>query len=159
MKRTWLLPAALAGLMAAGCGGKASVEGTVRYEDGSPVSGATVVFVPVGGGGTAPTGYTDSSGRFRLKTGNESGARRGKYKVLVTRPAKDAGAPLEAGSADAIKAMKKTMPRPGPARKAPAADSELEARYASAEQTPLSAEIPASGELAFTVKAKKAGKR
>jgi Carboxypeptidase regulatory-like domain len=157
MKRSWLLPALAAGLLvAAGCGANTAVKGTVLYEDGRPVTGATVVFVPVGGG-TSPTGYTGPDGHFTLKTGNAQGARRGKYKVLITRPAKEPPAPMEAGSADAIKAMKKTMPKSGPPRKAAPAggpDNELEARYASAEQTPLSAELPAAGGLTFTVKAK-----
>jgi hypothetical protein len=166
MKRQGLLAAVLAGLIgAAGCGGGYSkVEGTVQYEDGRPVPGATVVFVPVGGAGMSPSGYTDASGHFTLKTGNAEGARKGKYKVLVTRSAKASDPPMEPGSPDAVKAMKKNvkkggLPRKGPPPAGASSDNELEARYAAADQTPLSAEIPPAGALTFTVKAKKAGSK
>jgi hypothetical protein len=76
-------------LAAVGCGGRYTpvpVGGTVTL-DGKPVEGATVTFHLVGDDaeGRLATGRTDKSGSFRLKTGNEDGARPGEYKVVIVK--------------------------------------------------------------------------
>ena len=60
------------------------VSGTVTL-DGKPVEGATVTFHLIGDDkeGRPATGQTDKAGAFRLKTGNEDGARPGEYKVVA----------------------------------------------------------------------------
>jgi hypothetical protein len=71
-----------------GCGGTSrlyKVEGLVTI-DGNPVQGATVVFMPDGGGkGQNAQGFTDKDGRFTLKTNGVDGIEAGSYKVLVTK--------------------------------------------------------------------------
>lgn len=87
-------PAPLVGLTgllvaAAGCDGQrmpVPVSGTVTL-DGRPVEGATVTFHLIGDDrdGRPAIGQTDKTGTFRLKTGNEDGARPGDYKVVITK--------------------------------------------------------------------------
>lgn len=80
------VPCALAlMLLAAGCG-ESSVEledagGVVTY-NGSPLPGATVMFIPEKG--PIASGVTDLEGRFDLSTGALSGAVVGKHRVAVT---------------------------------------------------------------------------
>jgi hypothetical protein len=74
---------------AAGCGGRRTpvpVSGTVTL-DGKPVEGATVTFHLVGDDkeGRPAIGQTDKAGTFRLKTGNDDGARPGDYKVVIIK--------------------------------------------------------------------------
>src|SRR5262249_30594419 len=95
MKRYWLGLAVLAGSIGiVGCGaGYSKVEGKVEYDDGGPVEGAMVQFVPTDAkDGKQASGVTDSQGNFTLKTGNTDGALKGKYKVVITKtPQKDIG--------------------------------------------------------------------
>jgi len=62
------------------------VSGTVTL-DGKPVEGATVTFHLIGDDkeGRPATGQTDKAGAFRLKSGNEDGARPGEYKVVIVK--------------------------------------------------------------------------
>ena len=74
---------------AAGCDGRRTpvpVSGTVTL-DGKPVEGAIVTFHLLGDDkeGRPATGQTDKAGAFRLKTGNEDGARPGEYKVVIVK--------------------------------------------------------------------------
>ena len=88
---------ALLGLVLSGCGGRgtAPVQGVVTL-DGTPVAGATVLFMPDGQDGSRPaSGFTSSDGTFRLTTYQaDDGALPGKYRVVVqkTEAAKDPGA-------------------------------------------------------------------
>jgi hypothetical protein len=172
MRRYWLGPAVLAGLLGVvGCGpGYNKVEGVVQYEDGSPVSGAMVAFIPTsGGGGSDASGITNESGNFTLRTGNVEGAKKGKYKVVITKAkgvSNPTGAAIDPTSPDAIKAMKKNMGKaagpgvamPGKGGKGSSnEDNEIDGQYASAESTPLSADVP-SGPLTFKVKGRKGQK-
>ena len=84
---TWTIGvvAALA-ITAAGCGGgdkllMADAAGTVKY-NGTPLEGATVVFVP--DSGLPATGVTDADGRFTWNTRGEPGAVVGPGKVAIT---------------------------------------------------------------------------
>jgi hypothetical protein len=74
---------------AVGCDGRRTpvpVSGTVAL-DGKPVEGATVTFHLLGEDkeGRTAAGQTDKTGTFRLKTGNEDGARPGEYKVVIVK--------------------------------------------------------------------------
>src|SRR5262245_20460377 len=74
---------------AVGCDGRRTpvpVSGTVTL-DGKPVDGAIVTFHLLGDDkdGRPVAGQTDKTGTFRLKTGNEDGARPGEYKVVIVR--------------------------------------------------------------------------
>ena len=74
---------------AAGCDGRRTpvpVSGTVTL-DGRPVEGAVVTFHLLSDDkeGSPATGQTDKTGTFRLKTGNEDGARPGEYKVIIVK--------------------------------------------------------------------------
>lgn len=88
----WLSIANLALLfpvLLVGCGGSdrpslAPASGVVRL-DGEPVEGATVTFIPVGGGRPA-SGRTDSNGRYTIKTYHDApGAIVGDHKVGVVK--------------------------------------------------------------------------
>jgi len=171
MKRYWLGLAVLAGMIGvAGCGGGYSkVEGVVQDEDGKPIEKATVVFMPVDQSGTSANGFTDAQGRFTLTTGNVEGAKKGKYKVTITK-IKDLGdKPMDPTSAEAKKAMMKgvgkagggggavIMPgKPGPQKGA--GESELAGEYGSPDTTPFTEEVPPKGTLTFKVKYKKGKK-
>jgi hypothetical protein len=141
-----------------GCSDASKVNGLVTL-DGTPVEGASVVFVSESGNETY-TGRTDAKGEFTvLSADQKSGAKPGTYKVLVTKlPPKEpmsAPAPGEGGSAAAkeMQAASKGaspkgaagMPNPmmGRGSQAPiGVKSELPAVYASAESTPLRVKIP-----------------
>lgn len=80
------LRAGLAGCMAlvlAGCGGPVPVEGKVTL-DGKPLAGATVVFIPEGGGPESGA-MTEEGGEFRLVTTKTEGALPGVYRVTVSK--------------------------------------------------------------------------
>jgi hypothetical protein len=77
-------------LAAVGCNSRhqpVPVRGQVTL-DGKPVEGATVTFYAEGNDkdGRPAFGYTDKAGEFRLSTlGNEDGALRREYKVVITK--------------------------------------------------------------------------
>ena len=88
-RRVLLVGLAVLLFAGAGCGGGRApvpVSGTVTL-DGKPVEGATVTFHLLGDDkeGRPATGLTDKTGTFRLKTGNEDGARPGEYAVVITK--------------------------------------------------------------------------
>ena len=73
----------------AGCDGRQApvpVSGSVTL-DGQPVEGATVTFHRIGDDrdGRLATGQTDKTGTFRLRMGDEDGARPGDYKVVIVK--------------------------------------------------------------------------
>jgi hypothetical protein len=79
---------ALAGLSLSGCSSSAGlnpVEGRVLYQD-RPLGGALVAFHPEAGADINtenPVGFTKEDGTFRLTTGQDDGARAGRYKVTI----------------------------------------------------------------------------
>lgn len=83
-----VVPVLVGLLLLIGCSGpkKASVysvTGKVTVE-GKPLSGCSVIFVPVGAGSTA-TGMIGPDGSYKLTTdGGRAGALAGKYKVQFT---------------------------------------------------------------------------
>src|SRR5262245_48469005 len=85
----WLVGLAMVLSAAAGCGKytPVRVSGEVTL-DGAPVEGATVYFYAVGDDkeGRPAYGTTDKDGKFRLSTmGNEDGALRREYKVVIAK--------------------------------------------------------------------------
>ena len=79
----------------AGCGSGPALypaSGTVRFDDGAPVAGAVVEFLP-NGGGPAARARTDAEGRFALTTGGAPGAVAGPHRVGVVQAVLMDGAP------------------------------------------------------------------
>jgi hypothetical protein len=103
--------AAVATLLAAGCGGGGGVdpvpvEGVVTL-DGSPLEGATVLFRPADG--RPSIGTTDAEGRYRLRyTSERTGAVPGRHTVSITM--------LDEDSAAAAIGTKKKPQEPIPSR-------------------------------------------
>jgi hypothetical protein len=135
-----------------GCGGGAdggkpvySASGTVTLF-GNPLPTATVAFAPQDGQPTA-FGTTDAEGKFTLTTYDfEDGAAAGKFKVVITKsaPAATEAAPEGAdhdadggGGHDGESATGVTA-------------SLVPPKYSAVDQTPLQAEVKASGENVFS---------
>jgi hypothetical protein len=111
--------------------GTVPVSGNVTYK-GAPVEGAIVTFVPEGEG-RAATATTAAGGMFSLTTVEASGAKPGKYKVLVDKVEYGAG-----GSSSMEEAAQGNAAE-GEAKRV------LPAKYSEAASTPLEIEIPSGG--------------
>ncbi len=134
-----------------GCGGGvsdapdlASVSGKVTV-DGKPTGGLTVEFHPdshVGTSGPISTGLTAADGTFTLATSTgREGAVVGSHKVLVKCPWRLEGRETE--TADGFGSSPDgSAPAPAPDAGTPC---NVNVKYESSEQTPLSAEVPAEG--------------
>ena len=81
MTRLWLIPMAVIGLLAVGCGGRSDVTGTVT-RGGQPMPAGSVSFTPNDGlpGSGATAAVTE--GQFRVPA--ERALRPGRYSVVVT---------------------------------------------------------------------------
>jgi len=92
-----------------GCGGAnkpVRLNGVLTWTDGSPISEASVVFMPDGGGRHA-FGMTGKDGKFDLTTYNSGdGALPGEYKIVVTKSAKGEEEPAAAQPGDPTAQMK-----------------------------------------------------
>ncbi len=151
----FVLPLALVAAAAVGCGpGLSKVEGTVTW-NGSPVEGATVVFVPESGTGPQAEGITDSSGRFSLSTGNKPGAKAGTYAVTVQKTAAPKGANADIGKdptkafAEMNKGTKGTF-----TPKAPLTKHLLPEKYANKDKSGLKVTVPSSGSVELKLEGK-----
>jgi hypothetical protein len=114
--------------------------------EGTPVAGATVLFMPDGqDGGRPASGVTSSDGTFRLMTYKpDDGALPGKYRVLIlkTEAAKDPGAAERSALERArAKIQEKSLRK----RRKPA----LPAAYAKFDTTPLRCSVPVTGAVTF----------
>jgi hypothetical protein len=133
----------LAAVILTGCGGKGTspVQGVITLE-GTPVAGATVLFMPDGTeGGRPASGYTSSDGMFRLTTYRpDDGALSGAYRVVIqkTNAATDPG---EVERTAMERARAKFEGRSLPAARKPA----LPEVYARFETTPLRCTVPVTG--------------
>ena len=68
-------------LFLCGCGGGAAVKGTVKFDDGTPLTQGTVKFI---GDATQAIGPIKSDGTYRLgETKAGDGVTPGRYKVVV----------------------------------------------------------------------------
>jgi len=138
---------ALLGVVLTGCGGRgiAPVRGVVTLE-GTPVAGATVLFMPDGQAGARPaSGFTSSDGEFRLTTYKaDDGALPGTYRVLIqkTEAAKDHAA---AESAAMERAKAKIEEKSLQKRRKPT----LPEAYATFDTTPLRCSVPVTGAVTF----------
>ena len=114
--------------------------------EGTPVAGATVLFMPDGQDGCRPaSGFTSSDGTFRLITYQpEDGALPGKYRVLIqkTEAAKDPGA-AERSALERAKA--KIEEKSVQKHRKPT----LPEAYARFETTPLRCSVPVTGAVTF----------
>lgn len=74
--------------LVSGCGKSKliKVSGVLTWEDGTPVDGATIVFMPKDSAKKQASGFTGKDGTFALTTFNsDDGAMEGEYKVVVTK--------------------------------------------------------------------------
>lgn len=87
--RSVCLFAMLVPLGVAGCSqgsGTVPVNGVLLFEDGKPVSGASIRFMPVASTGREATGYTGKEGEFSLSSYRQGdGALPGDYAVVVSK--------------------------------------------------------------------------
>lgn len=152
---TWFTLLVLVVASVAGCGGLPPVEGVVTL-DGTPVQGATVVFITPDGSGQPVSGVSDATGRFTLSTGGKAGAPPGTYKVVVTKTEAMKGIEgMKPGDPKYMEQMKKGMAKPGPSMPgAFAPKSLLPAIYAKADTTPLTQKVPPDGAIKLELKSK-----
>jgi hypothetical protein len=113
--------------------------------DGTPVEGATVTLIPDTSAGhtDSASGITDKNGVCELKTGDKSGARKGKYKVTVTKI--EARKDMDPGTMNPTEMMQKSTgkdPRGGMG--ITGAKNELPPIYASSETSGLTIDVPPS---------------
>jgi hypothetical protein len=122
--------AALAALLAAGCGGPVTVKGTVTL-DGQPLEGATVMFIPVNEW-VGANAVTDADGRFTLIGTKADGLMPGEYKVTVSKKVWPPGMkepPPEKLSIPMVEKKIESLPK----------------AYTMPEATPLRQTVPGSG--------------
>lgn len=144
-----------------GCSGGTVLKGIVKL-DGTPVEGATVVFMAEDAK-TTYSGVTDSGGNFTLKAAdNKSGIPSGTYKVTVVKTAALTTGPIDPKSPEYMKMMEKDskeesskgggppkgvmmpgMKMPGGGAGGAKQKSELPEIYSSATTTPLTVKVPA----------------
>jgi hypothetical protein len=127
-------------LAAVGCSPRPlPVEGRLLWDDGKPVSGASVRFVPASGTIEA-IGVTNKEGAFTLSSGGTTGAFPGEYKVVVFKG--PGGVDYKGGEATTPEDMRnamKGMMKKGPGKiMDPIPDS-----YATPEKTPLTCKVDA----------------
>jgi len=134
---------ALLGVVLIGCGGNGTtpVKGVITLE-GTPVAGATVLFMPDGQDECRPaSGFTLSDGTFRLTTYQPNdGALPGKYRVVIqkTEAAKDRGT-AERSALERAKA--KLEDESSQRNRKPS----LPEAYAKFDTTPLRCTVPVTG--------------
>jgi hypothetical protein len=129
---------------AAGCGvtSRTSPVSGVVLLDGKPLIGASIHFVAQGTGRDA-TGETNKNGQFTMSTFEpRDGVVSGTYKVVISPPTGAADTAQYASAEEAMAAASKA-----PAKK-PAGPAFPE-KYTRPDQTPLTQEVPAKGQLKF----------
>ena len=148
MKLLRLLACVLTVCLAAGCGSSApatvAVSGLLKFEDGKPVSGASLRFVNTAGGREA-VGNTGKDGAFNLSTFNTGdGAVVGEYTIVVTKIASsfDGGAVDNTAKKpeDMINMLKKGGIDGAPKK----VEDPVPAVYSDVKTSPLKAKIDAS---------------
>ncbi len=93
----WLCVSCLMGVV--GCGSSSEhplvmVSGNVT-QNGTPLSGVNVMFIPESGEGAPSGGQTDNSGAFELQyTDGHAGAVVGKHRVIISVPTPEPPAPM-----------------------------------------------------------------
>lgn len=112
------------------------VSGTVTM-DNKPLSNASVRFIPIEGlASLSCTGVTDTNGKFTLRTRNaDEGCPTGKFKVVISKFARQDGTPLPDdldGATAAAAGMEHIPPK-----------------YSNSEKSELTAEVPEGGKEDF----------
>lgn len=117
------------------------VQGVLVWEDGTPIAGATITFMPMDPKGWNASGFTDVRGKFSLTTlQGQHGVLPGDYKIIVTKSTVIAGA----GSAKAaevtaiMKEVQKDRTAQKPKRRIPVL-------YADPQKTPLTWRVESGG--------------
>jgi hypothetical protein len=124
----------------AGCGSSTTeAKGNLSWDDGSPISGASLTFVPKEPTAPTPGGFTDAKGDFSLTTGNKQGAAPGTYTVVVTKQAaaQVGGDPPQAPDKMSPQDMAKMMAEFSKKGKQGPPKNELPPVYADVKTTPL----------------------
>jgi hypothetical protein len=137
-----------------GCGGAGitPVQGLVTLE-GTPVTGATVLFMPDGSEGRPATGFTTPDGTFRLTTyKTDDGAAPGQYRVVIQKS--EAAKDRDKAALSALERAKAHFEDNAAQQ---AAKPLLPQVYATFETTPLRCTVPATGVV--TLDLKKDGKQ
>lgn len=143
VKHIWSLVVGLAVVTVIGCSapsgqGLVQTTGRIMYK-GKPLEKAAVTLVPVDPGQRAAVGITDAQGQFVLVTPSlGNGVMPGKYKITVVE------------ASPAVSPGEETVPEPDITKEGelqPAAEKSktIPLKYAKAETTPLSCEIPKVG--------------
>jgi hypothetical protein len=141
---------ALSSVVLIGCNGNGTrqVRGVITLE-GTPLAGATVLFMPEGEDGCRPaSGFTAPDGTFRLTTYKaDDGALPGKYRVVIqkTEAAKDQTAAEQSALA---RARAKIEQRAQQKRQKPT----LPESYARFDTTPLRCSVPVTGAVTFDLR-------
>ena len=158
-----LMLAGLAALCGCGNSGYHTVTGVVLL-DGAPVPETSVAFTPENPSGEGATGFTDSSGRFRMKGAVGSGVKPGKYKVTIIPKGE---VPEGAKSMSQIMAEKYSGGRAAPKKGEGAAayreqvkqgaaaakkPKPIPAVYTDITNTPLKADVPSQTDYTFELK-------
>jgi hypothetical protein len=116
--------------------------------EGTPVAGATVLFMPDSQDeGRPASGFTSSDGTFRLMTHKPGdGALPGKYRVLIqkTEAAKDRGAAEQSALERAKAKIEEKSLKKGRKPTLPEA-------YAKFDTTPLRCSVPVTGAVTFNL--------
>jgi len=122
--------------------GLVPVSGKVTL-DGAPLTGASVTFMPEGTGMGRPCyGATGEDGSYTIKDpGGREGCPVEKFKVVISKYAKEDGSPVGKDPESAAEGME-----------------HLPEKYSNAEQTQLSAEVPEGGKT-FDFDLKTKGKK
>jgi hypothetical protein len=138
----------LLALVPAGCGQRiTAVQGLVTLE-GTPVAGATVLFMPDKGEGRPATGFTSPDGTFHLTTSKtDDGAVSGEYRVVIQKT--EATKDRDKAALSALERAKAHF-EDNTAQKT--AKPLLPQIYASYETTPLRCTVPATGVVTFDLK-------
>lgn len=87
-----------------------AVSGTLQWEDGKPVSGANIRFVPAAAGGREASAYTGKDGEFILSSFRPGdGAIPGEYTVVITKMANTGDEPVATPTGTSPEDMAKAM--------------------------------------------------
>jgi hypothetical protein len=147
--RRWSIAVAgiamLGSIALVGCGGSESTveaKGTLTWDDGKPISGATIRLVPKVSGRREPLATSDKSGQFVFNTVGKDGAPRGDYTVVVTQTGSDGGAgaaAMPAGPVSPEEMAKRSLKAKELQKKAPT--SVIPPIYSDAQKSPLTLTI------------------
>lgn len=162
ISRLWVGHAVAACVLLSGCSSStrpklAAADGTVKYL-GTPLAGATVMFVPEKG--PIAMGITDLNGKFTLSTGTYRGVVPGSAKATVTAAiagqqssdSQDLSKPAQSqAEADAFLKKAGEMQQAIATGTAPPPKSPIPEKYGNAETSGLVFTITENGDNHFTI--------